>query len=175
MTTLEEGDLLIRLPEGADGRKFDGPEHSLSHCMKAVDWIFELEDHTYFVELKDLDVRNARSHKDADQFIKDLSEGKRDVDFIRKFRDSFLYEWAAARVQKPITYLLVIACSRLDPALLQNQRESLQRKLPTGAQKVWKRPIAEDCLVFNIKTWNETFPEFPLARTSVPDLGGRRP
>ena len=125
MTRLEEGDLLITFPEGADGRKFDGPEHGLSHCMKALDWIFELKDRTYFIELKDLDVRNARAHK--------------------------------------------------DPALLQNQRESLQRKLPTGIPKVWRRPIAEDCLVFNIKTWNETFPEFPLARTPAPDLGGSRP
>ena len=63
MKTLEEGDLLITLPEGADGRKFDGPDHGLSHCMKAVDWVFELKDRTYFAELKDLDVRNAGSHK----------------------------------------------------------------------------------------------------------------
>ena len=53
MTTLQEGELRLTLPETANGRKFDGPAHGLSHCMKAVDWIIELPDRVYFVEVKD--------------------------------------------------------------------------------------------------------------------------
>jgi len=56
MTTLAEGDLQIALPAGAAGRKFDdGATHGLSHCMKAVDFIVELEDRILFIEFKDPD------------------------------------------------------------------------------------------------------------------------
>ncbi|MGC8733127.1 MAG: hypothetical protein ACP5RC_12855, partial [Halothiobacillaceae bacterium] len=60
MTVLAEGDLQITLPAGVVGRKFDDEaSHGLSHCMKAVDFIIELEDRTYFVEFKDPENPNA--------------------------------------------------------------------------------------------------------------------
>ena len=49
MTTLQEGELRITLPETASGRSFDVPAHGLSHCMKAVDWIIELPDRHFAV------------------------------------------------------------------------------------------------------------------------------
>ena len=154
----------MTLPDDVIGRKFDSPDHGLSHCMKAVDWIVELPDCIYFIEMKDLDSDSAQGHKARGQFLKELKEEKRDSDFIGKFRDSFLYEWAYKRVGRPISYLVVIACADLDSALLQNRREALQRKLPTGLKTGWRRPLAKDCLVFNIETWNAYFPQFPLAR-----------
>ena len=164
MTILQEGDLQMTLPSDAVGRKFDGPDHRLSHCMKAVDWIVELPDCTYFIEVKDLDSDNAHGHTAREKFLEELEQEKRDSNFVGKFRDSFLYEWAHKRVDQPISYLVVIACSVLDSALLQHRREALQRKLPIIEKAGWLRPLARDCLVFNIKTWNANFPEFPLAR-----------
>ena len=67
-------------------------------------------------------------------------------------------------MERPISYLVVIACNALDSALLQHRWDALQRNLPTGLKAGWLRPLAKDCLVFNIKTWNANFPEFPLAR-----------
>lgn len=54
-TTLREGELQISLPKSVQGRKFDDQTHGLSHCMKAVDWIIDLPDKVYLVEVKDLD------------------------------------------------------------------------------------------------------------------------
>ena len=164
MTTLQEGDLQMTLPDDVAGRKFDSPDHGLSYCMKAVDWIVELPDCIYFIEVKDLDSDSAQGHKARGQFLKELKDEKRDSDFVGKFRDSFLYEWARKSVGQPISYLVVIAYANLDSALLQNRREALQRKLPTGLKTKWLRPLAKDCLVFNIETWNAYFPQFPLAR-----------
>lgn len=45
MTVLAEDDLQITLPSGVVGRKFDDEtSHGLSHCMKAVDFIVEMDD-----------------------------------------------------------------------------------------------------------------------------------
>lgn len=166
MTILQEGNLQINLPECARGRQFDGPEHRLSHCMKAVDWIVELQDLIYFIEVKDLDSKDARAHSAKDRFLQELEKGKRDSDFIRKFRDSFLHEWASGKIERPIIYIVVIACSALDRAMLLNRKDALRRNLPADLPAGWKRPLAKDCWVFNIETWNDRFPKFPLARTN---------
>ena len=36
-----------------------------------------------------------------------------DEDLKYKYRDSFLYEWAAGRVDKPVDYLILIALDSL--------------------------------------------------------------
>jgi hypothetical protein len=60
VTTISEGDLQITLPAGATARKFDDQTtHGLSCCMKAVDFIVELDNLTYFIEFKDPDNPNA--------------------------------------------------------------------------------------------------------------------
>lgn len=56
---LREGNLELELPPGAKGWKFDDAGHGLSHCMKAVDFIVELPDRLFFVEIKDLSIRPA--------------------------------------------------------------------------------------------------------------------
>jgi hypothetical protein len=49
MNVLTEGKLQIKLPAGAIGRKFDdSASHGLSHCMKAVDFIVEMEEQILF-------------------------------------------------------------------------------------------------------------------------------
>ncbi len=50
--TFTEGDLRIDFSGATGGRKFDGPDHRLSHCMKAVDLVVELPDHYLFVEVE---------------------------------------------------------------------------------------------------------------------------
>ena len=164
MTTLQEGELRITLPETASGRSFDGPAHGLSHCMKAVDWIIELPDRVYFIEIKDPDARGATARPERDRHIEDLRAGRLDDALTGKFRDSFLYEWACGRDDKPISYFVVIACSTLDDALLLDRADGLKRRLPAGLPPIWRRAIAQNCLVFNVEKWNRAFPQFPLKR-----------
>jgi len=160
VAVLREGELQITLPPGVSGRQFDGPEHGLSHCMKAVDWVIELPDHIRFIELKDPDAQRAAPHRHKDNFLsKELIP-----DLVIKFRDSFLYEWACRRAAKPIRYFVVIASKSLDKATLATQSDALRRRLPSGRPQPWRRPIAQNCGVFNIATWNASFPDWPLER-----------
>ncbi len=166
VTTLRERELRITLPNNATGRKFDDKSgHGLSHCMKAVDWIVELPDCVCFIEIKDPDAQGAREERRT-EFINRFSSGRLDRDLVGKFRDSFLYEWACQRVDKPISYFVIMASSRLDAALLLTRTDDLRRRLPVGApvKAKWRRALARGCCVFNIATWNATFPDLPLQR-----------
>ena len=165
-TTLREGELQVSLPNSVRGRKFDDETHGLSHCMKAVDWIIDLPSQVYMVEVKDLDARGTRGCKERQKYLDELSAGQKDLDFVAKFRDSFIYQWACSRIDKPIVYLVVIACQALDDAMLLHRAKALRHKLPSGCPRAWGRAVAEDVLVFNERTWSEHFPNFPMKRIS---------
>ena len=167
-TTLREGELQVRLPDSARGSKFDDETHGLTHCMKAVDWIIELPNRLYFVEVKDLDASGAARHNERRKFLKDLEAGRQDGNLIAKFRDSFIYQWACGRVHKPITYLVVIAYRQFDKAMLRHRAEALRRRLPACSPSPWTRAIADNVFVFNERTWNEQLPDFAMKRMRKP-------
>ena len=161
MATLAEGDLRIDITDKADARRFDDEAtHPLSHCMKAVDFIIEWEDRYWFVELKDPQNPNARKEARS-QFFHKLLRAQLDTDFVYKYRDTLLYEWAAGRARKPITYIVLIALDGLDPPLLLTRQDDLRRKLPAAGQGApdWKHPLVTDCLVLNMDAWNRHLSE----------------
>ena len=163
-TTLQEGELQVSLPKSVRGRQFDDDTHGLSHCMKAVDWIIDTPDEVYIVEVKDLDARGAAGRKERQEYLDALKAGAKGSDFVAKFRDSFIYQWACELIDKPIIYLVVIACQALDEAMLLHRTDALRRHLPSGCPSAWKRAIAKDVLVFNQQTWNERLGDFPMKR-----------
>ena len=126
-----EGDLQIIINNAINARKFDDPSHGLSHCMKAVDFIIELSDQYLFIEFKD--PQHPRSTPEAGQvFFDRFDSGILDEELKYKYRDSFLYEWAAERANKPIHYAVLIAHDNLSSGLLQRRTDELKRKLPTN-------------------------------------------
>ncbi len=165
MTVLREGALELRLPEGVQGRKFDDRDHGLSHCMKAVDFIVEDHDQVLFIEFKDPDHPHA-TPDGREAFLKELLSGGKDDELVLKYRDSFIYRWAEGAAEKPITYCVLIATSRLDEAMLLARTEELKRKLPVEgpASGAWKRRIVSNCGVFNLKTWEKHMTRFPVER-----------
>ena len=169
MTVLREGDLQITINDAIKARKFDDEaSHRLSHCMKAVDFVVELSDRYLFIEVKD--PQDPRAPQGAShQFIQQFQTGKLYEDLKYKYRDSFLYEWAAGRADnKPIDYLVLIALDDLDRSHLLRGQEELQRKLPLQGpgSRPWTRPIVRGCGVFNIASWNQRFPKYPVERLS---------
>lgn len=163
--TLSEGDLRLEVPERVSGRQFDdGSQHGLSHCMKAVDWILEFSEEVWFIEVKDPDSPGAKAHGNRNDFLQEFLSGKLSGELATKFRDSFLYEWACNRVDKPISYYVIFASADLDDALLLARTEDLRRKLPVGMPATWVRAMVRDSLVFNVAKWNKVFPDFPLSR-----------
>ena len=166
MTTFTEGNLRIKFPRGTNARKLDDPKsHGLSHCMKAVDFIVEEDDGVSFIELKDPEHPSAKK-KDREKFIREFRAGKLDEDLKYKFRDTFLYEWASGHFGKPISYWVVVAIKTLTAAELSTRTDDLRNKLPLNGPSSgkWKRQIVTNCMVFNIETWNQHQPRFPLSR-----------
>ena len=88
MKTFEESGIRLEFPDTAQVRKFDDPQthgHVRRHTMKAVDFIVERPDEFLFIEVKNIPEFDGRG-------------------LGQKFRDSFLYEWADGRADKPIIY-----------------------------------------------------------------------
>lgn len=169
MTVLAEGDLQIALPAHAKGRRFDDETtHRLSHCMKAVDFIVELNDQLLFIEFKDPECPTAQP-KDQKKFLEKLRSGNLDTDLKTKYRDSFLYEWASGRAGKPIYYLVLIAAKSLSEAELLARTDALKRQLPLDGpeNRPWKKPFVAGCAVMNLEAWNKTLPQFPVSRVSA--------
>ncbi len=165
MTVFTEDDLQITINGAIQARKFDDADHGLTHCMKAVDFIVERSDCYLFIEFKDPQHPKAKE-KDQRKFVQEFQSGQLDEDLKYKYRDSFLYEWAAGRADKPVDYLVLVALKSLTAAELIARTDELKRKLPLqGPQSgSWTRPIVRGCAVFNIASWNMRFPNYPVRR-----------
>jgi hypothetical protein len=165
MSEVTEGNLQISVTGALNVRKFDDDSHGLSHCMKAVDFIFEFPDHYLFIEFKDPDAPNIPPLARA-EFVRGVEEGQRDEELKLKYRDSFLYEWASGRANKAIYYLVLIAQHDLSPGDMVRRTDALERILPLrlpGAVS-WTNPIVAGCGIFNIDAWNRNFPDYPVTR-----------
>lgn len=164
--TLVEGDLQITFNNPLNARRFDDPRaHGLSHCMKAVDFVVEMQRHYQFIELKDL--RNPQtSVPSLQRFMGEFKSGVLDESLKYKFRDTFLYEWASGKATKPIDYFVII--TGIPKPLLLQRHTKLRRKLPRlgpNGQR-WRRALVRRVGVFNIQTWNLSFPNTPIIRLS---------
>ncbi len=168
MKVLAEGDLQITLPDTAKVRKFDDQTlHGLSHCMKAVDFIVELEEQLLFIEFKDPEDPDALPAPSA-EFMKKFCSGQIDSDLKTKFRDTWLYEWAEDRAKKPIIYLVLIGASTLSAAELLAHTDALNRQIPMvgPANRPWKKPFLAGCAVMNVALWNKTLPQYRVSRVT---------
>jgi hypothetical protein len=169
VTVLQERGIRIEFPDAVSWRKFDAPAtHGLTHCMKAVDVIVELEDRILFIEVKDPTQAAEMAEKERGRFFNELRSGHLDQDLAYMYRDSFLYEWAADRHTKAIYHLVLVAFDRLTPADLLARTDALKRSLPRSTPKVsgWKRPIVDGCLVLNLAAWNDELQDYPAHRVA---------
>jgi len=159
---LQEGALQFDFADAIDAFKFDeqaqalATYHGLSHCMKAVDFVVEYNDHYLFVEIKNpQDPNRYGSEQDKSALIKNLTT---------KFRDTFLYRWAENKLDKPVRYQCLVELDNAQTLYLMNQ---LKNQLPTGRQPTrWQRPLAHSCAVANRATWNTTFPNIQVSRVT---------
>ncbi len=168
MTVLREGSIEISLPSWASGRKFDNADHGLSHCgLKAVDFIIDSPIRTIFVEIKDPSSPDA-DEAETDEFVARFESSRLDIDLARKYRDSFLYEWAADRIGKPVSFYVLIALAGIERATLVRRSQALRTLLPVGlpASGVWTREIVQEATVFNMDSWNTHLVDFPVSRVT---------
>ena len=166
MTVLRERDLEFTVPDGVHARKFDS-DYGMSHCMKAVDFILELDDRYLFIEFKDPQHPKAPV-EELEDFTENFQRGRIDEELKYKYRDSFLYEWASGRADKPIYYLVLVGLDDLTPDELDAKTDDLKQKLPLDGPNSapWSRPFVRGCAVFNIASWNRNLPQYPVSRRS---------
>ena len=167
--TFTEENLEMDIPDVVGGGSFDGASHGLNRCMKAVDFVIELADRYLFIELKDPQHPSA-TPASRDEFIRRLNAGQLDDDLKYRYRDSFLYEWASGRADKPIDYLVLIALDALDEAQLLARTEYLTRSLPQRGpdDQLWRRELVRACGVFNLESWNRNMARYPVHRIGTP-------
>ena len=166
MRQIAEGDIIIDFPVGASVRKFDNAAHGLSHCMSAVDYIVDHKDHVYFIEIKDPQSPETKTLT-SEEFFQEFRCGSTDNKLVRKFRDSFLYEWASGQPNKAIYYLVLIGWDYSDDAFWLVRNDELRRKLPIqGPKGAWKKPFVRGCAVMNLASWNKALPMFSAKRIS---------
>ncbi len=159
MTVFTEGGLQITFNNVLDVRKFE--DHGLT-IMKAVDFLVELPDRYLFIEFKDPEDSGAFP-VNADP-VQAFRRGELDQDLKYKYRDSFLYEWATGKTDKPSYYYVLVALRWLSTAHLTRRTAALKQALPVGVPSEWLRSIVSDCGVFNIASWNRNFPDYPVRR-----------
>jgi len=153
--TLTEGTLQITFNGAINARKFDDRTHGLSHCMKAVDFIVEFSKYYLFVEIKD--------PTNLEEYKRRLERRELDGSLKYKFRDSFLYEWASGRADKPIDYFVLI--TGIDESLLTRRIDNLRRNIPVHGPRSqpWK-PLVRTVAMFNVPSWNRLHPNYPVIR-----------
>lgn len=166
---LAERDLEIDFTDAIDGLVFDQINPALPNfhgisTMHRVDFIVELQDSIYFVEVKDPSNPNAEA-EDLRRFHIKLSSGSLASSFASKFMCSFAYRWAEKKINKPVHYVSLVT---LESALLLNLSDEIAKKLPPTGIPVnrWQRPFLVNCQVFNIDDWNAIFDKWPVTRIS---------
>lgn len=169
-TKLRERDIEIDFTNAVDTLVFDQmksgqPNYHGIGEMHRVDFIVELDEAILFVEVKDPGNPKAQE-KGLQKFRDELNDGTLSSTFASKFIDSFFYRWAEDRLSKEIHYLSLVT---LEGEVLPNFSDEIAKKLsPTDKNSPrWKRHPVKNCQVFNIETWNENFPKWPVTRVDV--------
>ena len=137
-----------------------------NRCEYDGTFIVELDDRILFVEFKDPDGPTAIRPQPT-QFINNFLSGKLDTDLQYKYRDSYLYELASGRANKPIYYFVLIGAEAISDAELLARTDALKRKLPVHSVngKSWEKPFVAGCAVMNLLAWNKALP-YPASRVS---------
>lgn len=164
---LRERDIEIEFTDAIDGLVFDQmnsgqPNYHGIGEMHRVDFIVEFPEAIVFVEVKDPGNPLAQE-KGLRKFQGDLNGGTLSSTFASKFIDSFFYRWAENKLSKTVHYLSLVT---LENEVLPNLSDEIARRLPpAGKNSVrWQRHPVQNCQVFNIETWNENFPKWPVTR-----------
>ncbi|WP_053062253.1 hypothetical protein [Desulfovibrio sp. TomC] len=175
MNSLQEDGLQIDFVGAQHVMKFDQnnpdqPDYHDLQNMPRVDFIVEMENAIFFIEVKDpgrpdaIDVGGAK-------LLKKIVEGTLEASLIEKYLFSFFFRWAERRLEKSVHYVSLIT---LESPLLQPIIDGLERQLTNFSKKSvrWDREPLASCQVHNIETWEAMFPDWPVTRLAPAAAAG---
>lgn len=162
---LREGRLSFDFREGTLAYKADNPT---LNALGGVDFVIELEDKFIFVEVKDVENKNAIPEERA-EWVRELKIEKKNP-FLRdmgvKFKDTVLRRWAnGEELDKPIWYIVLLELNSIDAVLRSKLSENLMLWLPNCINKKYgfkKELCIKRREILNIDGWKKKFPEFPI-------------
>jgi len=164
---LRERDIEIDFTSAIDALVFDQMKRNQPNYhgigeMCRVDFVVELDTAIIFVEVKDPSSPKART-EGLTKFQQDLNDGTLSAKFAAKFVDSFFYRWAEDKLSKTVHYLILVT---LDSGVLPNLSDEVAKRIsPAGKSCTrWQRHPVQNCQAFNIETWNQNFPKWPVTR-----------
>lgn len=158
--------------DALDAYVFDSAEHNgIRNIMGSVDIIAEFPEEYLYIELKKyrpeyggmkfrcplwddkLLIKScplaADDNKRVEATIKRIAR-----DLRQKYCDTFLYNYAEDKLNKPVNYICVVEGCDVAQALRLNEIMAL--RLPKGVppQTKWVRPIVKNMVVVNVNGWN---------------------
>lgn len=162
--------------DAAHAFKFDQNDKTLPNYhdlqnMPRVDFIVELTDSIYFIEVKDpgrpdaIDIGGTK-------LLRKIVDGTLEASLIEKYLFSFFFRWAEDHLSKSVHYVSLIT---LESGLLQPIITALDTQLSklSARSARWIREPLASCQVHNIETWEAVFPEWPVTRLpTAPAAGG---
>jgi hypothetical protein len=132
--------------------------------MPRVDFIVEFENDIIFIEVKDPEHPDTEPEH-LERFKEKIDNQKLESSLADKYHYSFFFRWGEGQLNKTVHYLSLIT---LETALLADIDDGLNRKLHllNNSSSRWIRRPLGNCQIFNIETWNENFPSWPITRIS---------
>lgn len=175
MNKLQEDGLQIDFIGAQHAMKFDQnnpnePDYHDLQNMPRVDFIVEMVDAIYFIEVKDPG-RPGAIDVGSTKLLKKIVDGTLEASLIEKYLFSFFFRWAERRLEKSVHYVSLIT---LESPLLQTIIDGLERQLTNLLKKSvrWGREPLASCQVHNIETWKVMFPNWPITRLPAAKAGG---
>jgi len=167
VSKLQESGLQVTFEGALQAIKFDQQEsthpefHDLPN-MPRVDFIVEMDDAIYFVEIKDPGRPDAID-SGSEKFLKKIVDGSLEASLVEKYLFSFFFRWAECRLEKSVHYISLIT---LESPLLQPIRDRLETQFSHLLKKSqrWKRDPLASCQIHNLDTWAKVFPKWPVVR-----------
>lgn len=170
MNKLYESGLQIDFIGALNAMKFDQNDSSLPEYhdlqnMPRVDFIVEIEDAIYLIEVKDPGRPDAVD-VGGTKLLKKIVNGTLEASLVEKYIFSFFFRWAENKLEKSVHYVSLIT---LESALLQPIIEGLDKHLAILSKKSirWSREPLMSYQVHNLETWREVFPNWPVTRISA--------
>jgi len=167
VTKLVEDKLQIDFVGALHVMKFDQndpnqPDYHDLQNMPRVDFIVEMENEIYFIEVKDPNRPNAVD-VGSKKFLVKLQQGELAKSLYSKYISSFFFRWAECHLEKSVHYISLI---NLESALLQPLIDDLGRQFMYLSKKSvrWHREPLASWQIHNIKTWQAVFPLWPVTR-----------
>ncbi len=178
MHELDEGKLKFNFTDAEKSMKFDQSDSSLPNYhdlnnMPRVDFIVELQDDIYFIEVKDPGQPGA-ADANSTKFFKKVVDGTLVASLVEKYIFTFLFRWAEVALNKSVHYvcLITLDSSSLLP-IMEDLNNQFAQHLNTSSIR-WNRLPLASCQVHNITTWTAVFPDWPITRIT-PTSGAGTP